>query len=70
VKILLDENLHEGLIEPLRRLGHIIDVPSTRPIVQDRTALKHRPTEFARIGSLLEYAGPGGARIDAHDGLA
>jgi predicted nuclease of predicted toxin-antitoxin system len=25
VKILLDENLPEGLIEPLRRLGHAVD---------------------------------------------
>jgi hypothetical protein len=25
VKILLDENLPEGLIEPLRRLGHVVD---------------------------------------------
>jgi hypothetical protein len=25
VRILLDENLPEGLIEPLRRLGHIVD---------------------------------------------
>jgi len=25
VKILLDENLPEGLIEPLRQLGHIVD---------------------------------------------
>ena len=25
MKILLDENLPEGLIEPLRQLGHIVD---------------------------------------------
>ncbi|PYN70960.1 MAG: hypothetical protein DMD90_00925 [Candidatus Rokuibacteriota bacterium] len=25
MKILLDENLPEGLIEPLRRLGHVVD---------------------------------------------
>jgi hypothetical protein len=25
VRILLDENLPEGLIEPLRRLGHLVD---------------------------------------------
>jgi hypothetical protein len=25
VKILLDENLPEGLIEPLRQLGHVVD---------------------------------------------
>ena len=25
MRILLDENLPEGLLEPLRRLGHIVD---------------------------------------------
>jgi hypothetical protein len=25
VRILLDENLPEGLVEPLRRLGHVVD---------------------------------------------
>ena len=29
MKILLDENLPEGLIEPLRRLGHVVDSVSS-----------------------------------------
>jgi len=29
VNILLDENLPEGLIEPLRRLGHVVDSVSS-----------------------------------------
>ncbi len=29
MRILLDENLPEGLIEPLRRLGHIVDSVSS-----------------------------------------
>jgi len=76
VRILLDENLPEGLFEPLRRLGHVVDSvgslglkglangPPYREVASGYDLFFTKDREFAaRVEALRHRAGMADARV-------